>query len=53
MVQAENPIESNKLRFEDFLMLLVEKEEELIMKEELMESFRVFDPDNTGVIPLA
>ena len=50
--QPENQLESNKLKFEDFLALLVEKEEELIMKEELMESFRVFDPESTGMIPL-
>lgn len=43
---------SPKIEFSDFLALLVEKEEELIMKEELMESFRVFDPDGNGFIPL-
>ena len=52
MIQPENQLESNKLKFEDFLALLGGKEEELIMKEELMESFRVFDPESTGMIPL-
>lgn len=48
--KAVDEIDSDKLNFDEFLKLMSEKSQEEDSEEDLIEAFKVFDKDGTGVI---
>lgn len=48
--KAIDDIDSDKMNFDEFLKLMSEKSREEDSEEDLIEAFKVFDKDKTGVI---